>query len=187
VLINMDLEQQDRLAQLRNRKPAHPAYGGRIVAAGVSTTAFLLGMASLAASAKPATAPTESATVIVEMAEPELTAATEHSGAEVSSTAPLATSVTTTPAPATTPIATAAPATTLAPVAAPPTDVPLIQEQAPVEAPAEPEPEVPVDTEAPVVEATQARPRATNPPAPAPKPRPKPAPAPKPPCTGSKC
>jgi hypothetical protein len=185
----MDLEQQDRLAQLRNRKPAHPAYGGRIVAAGVSTTAFLLGMASLAASAKPATAPTESATVIVEMAEPELTAATESSVPEVSSTAPLATSVTTTPAPATTTIATAAPATTLAPVAAPPTEVPVVQEQAPVEAPAEPE--VPVDTEPPVVEVTQARPRATNPPAPAPKPRPKPAPAPapapKPACTGSQC
>lgn len=179
----MDMEQQERLAQLRNRKSAHPAFAGRIVAAGLSTSAFLLGIASLAASAKVVTSTqVESPTVIDVVAEPVAVEATDPPLTDVATIVPTTAASTTTPAPTTTPPTTPAPATV------PTTEAVLIELEAPVEAP--PDTEAPPETKAPVVQQTQTpRPKATNPPAPAPKPQPapKPAPAPKPVCTGSKC
>ena len=185
----MDMEQQERLAQLRNRKSAHPAFAGRIVAAGLSTSAFLLGIASLAASAKVVTSThVESPTVIDVLAEPVAVEATDPPPTDVATIVPTTAASTTTAAPTTTPPTSPAPAT------APATEAVLVEQAAPVEAP--PDTEAPPETEAPVVQQTQApRPKATNPPAPAPTPapaaqpvpKPAPAPAPKPVCTGSKC
>lgn len=173
----MDMEQQERLAQLRNRKSAHPAFAGRIVAAGLSTSAFFLGIASLAASAKVVSSTqVETSAVIADVAEPVAVEATDPPATDASTIAPTTTASTTTVASTTTP----APAPE--PVTVPSTKAVLVEQEAPVEAP--PDTEAPPETEAPVVQQTQApRPKATNPPASAPKP----APAPKPACTGSKC
>jgi hypothetical protein len=167
----MDMEQQERLAQLRNRKSAHPAVAGRIVAAGLSSTAFLLGIASLAASAKVAPPQVESPAVIAEVPEPVAVEATDPPATDASPIAP------TSAAPATTAAPTTMPAPAPEPVTVPSTEAVLVEQEAPVDAP--PDTEAPPETEAPVVQQTQApRPKATNP---------APAPAPKPVCSGSKC
>ena len=94
----MDMEQQERLAQLRNRKSAHPAYAGRIVAAGLSTSAFLLGIASLAASAKVVATPIPA--VVADVPDPVAVESTDPPSTEVAVVAPTtAASTTTAPAP----------------------------------------------------------------------------------------
>jgi hypothetical protein len=101
------MEQQERLAQLRNRKSAQPAYAGRIVAAGLSTSAFLLGIASLAASAKVASTQVESPAVLADVSEPMAVLASDPPATGAPTIAPTTANSTTTAAPATAPPSTA--------------------------------------------------------------------------------